>query len=36
MGDMGAGGGEQGGESEAMGTVEEVKTNPKSVTGKFL
>ena len=34
--DMGPGGGEQGGEIVAMGTVEEVKTNPKSVTGKFL
>ncbi len=34
--DMGPGGGEQGGEVVAMGTVEEVKTNPKSVTGKFL
>ena len=34
--DMGPGGGEQGGRIVAMGTVEEIKANEDSVTGRYL
>jgi len=34
--DLGPGGGEQGGEIIATGTPEQIATNPKSITGRFL
>ena len=34
--DMGPGGGEEGGEIIAVGTPQEMKNNPNSVTGKYL
>lgn len=34
--DMGPGAGEQGGKIVAQGTVEEIKKNPDSITGKYL
>ncbi len=34
--DMGPGGGEQGGQIVAAGTVEEIRTNPQSITGRYL
>ena len=34
--DLGPGGGDSGGRIVAEGTPEEIKTNKKSVTGKFL
>ena len=34
--DMGPGGGEQGGRIVAAGTVEEIKANSQSLTGRYL
>ena len=34
--DMGPGGGELGGQIVAAGTVEDIKSTPQSVTGKYL
>ena len=34
--DMGPGGGEAGGQIVAVGTPEEIKKNPNSVTGRYL
>ena len=34
--DMGPGGGKEGGQIVASGTLEEIKANEKSVTGKYL
>jgi len=34
--DMGPGGGVEGGEVVACGTPEEIKNNPRSVTGRYL
>ena len=34
--DMGPGGGQDGGTIVATGSVEEIRNNPKSITGKYL
>ena len=34
--DMGPGGGKQGGEIVAAGTLEEIKNNARSITGRYL
>ena len=34
--DMGPGGGESGGQIVAAGTPEQVRENPRSITGKYL
>ena len=34
--DMGPGGGEAGGEIVAAGTPEQVRENPRSITGRYL